>query len=122
MKWAALLCVLSLGCGGSLAEGGQAAVAGAKKALVGVDIVAETTAPGLVEARRIAIAACRDKQLPTPDAREDCLGPLAKPMGPTALAIAEAYDRALDALNDLDRNLAEMAAMREAAKAVEGAD
>lgn len=88
----------------------------AKKALVAIDIKAETDAAAIQAARHAAVEACRALDLPTEDARRRCLGPLAVPVGPTAAAASEAYDAAVEALESLAVALEALNKMRAAAE------
>jgi hypothetical protein len=73
----------------------------ANKALVVVDVATDTAVETIRIAREERIAACRAQNLPTPTAREACLGPLAEPLAPKAEAAAEAYDATVKALEEL---------------------
>jgi uncharacterized protein YhaN len=99
-------------------SGGAEAVRGVRSSLVAVDIVAETTAPIVAEARRVRIDQCRARDLPTAEQRESCMGPLAQPLAPTAAEAAAAYDQAVDALERLEAALRELERMKAAAEQV----
>jgi len=72
------------------------------KGLVAVDVAADITVSELDHLRQARLAECQAKELPTPEAREDCLGPWAEPLAPKAEAFGKAYDAALDALQALE--------------------
>ncbi len=123
-------CLIAIGLVAAFAAGGcagndpgaQQAIDTAKSVLVGVDIAAETTAPLVVEARKLRIGQCRSKELPTDEEREACLGPLAGELAPVAARASAAYDAVLEQLDALGEALAELDRMRGAAAAVKGGE
>ena len=79
------------------------ALDGANKALVGVDIALEEAAKAWAAAVDAKIALCRAKDLPTPKAREDCLGIFArgKEVEPQLELASKSYDQIVEGLRQL---------------------
>ncbi len=73
----------------------------ANKALVGVDVAADTLVANVVQLREDRVRACKEQNLATEQERADCMGKLAEPLQPKAKAAAAAYDATVRALAEL---------------------